>query len=160
MCAYLFCKYTRHVNSYYRLSAISFIAKRNGQWGEGGHQTPLDSTSKNPPPLFRTQIRRSPNKAHSYAPNASRRRQNGTNTWTGRRGLTIITGSVAHRVVIGHVAELRRLSHVGQVRFPVGPFLRPELAVDEGAQGTGRLLVRPVQQRSVDETRDADLLTE
>lgn len=150
---------TRHVNSYHTLSAISFIAKRNGQRGAAGHQTPLDPTSKNPSPLFRTQIRHSSNKFHSCTPNALQRRQKTKQT---RRqvGSTIITGSVAHRVVIGHVAELRRVSHVGQVRFPVGPFLRPELAVDEGAQGTGRLLVRPVQQRSVDETRDADLLTE
>lgn len=124
------------------------MAKLNVNGGGGVDIRPRwTPRQKIPSPLFRTQIRHSTNIQTRLTPRNK------------HVGSTIFTGSVAHRVVIGHVAELRRLSYVGQVRFPVGPFLRPELAVDEGAQGTGCFLVRPVQQRSVDETRDADLLT-
>lgn len=113
---------TRRVNSYFAFSATSFVAKLNVNGGGGADIRPRSTPrQKIPSPLFRTQIRHSTNIQTRLTPRNK------------HVGSKIFTGSVAHRVVIGHVAELRRFSHVGQVRFPVGPFLRPELAVDEGA---------------------------
>lgn len=144
---------TRLGNSSYTLSSISFIVKPSRQWGGGQTSDSVESSVKkffSVFPYTNSSFIRQISFILSFHKTKQTRRQ---------VELTIITGSVAHRVVIGHVAELRRSPHVWQVRFPVGPFLCPELAVDECAQRICRLRIRPVQQRSVDETRDADLLT-
>lgn len=69
-----------------------------------------------------------------------------------------ITGSVAHRVVVHHVAGRRGPLDVRQVRLPVLSDLAPQPAVPKRSQGPGRRVVRAVQQRRVHETGHSDLL--